>query len=101
MSKEYTDKERWNIAAKLEGILGADLDVDEEEAIENAIEIICPQYAEAMDAEIRETADWLENTPMEEQIKFIEEQSGRPFDPKAEYEKYKLRFGEIGKGRKP
>lgn len=94
MSKEYTEQERWNIAAKLEGILGADLDGDEEDAIQDAIRLICPEYAQMRDDEEQEAADWLDSTTPEQQQKFIEEQTGRPFDAAEEYKKYKLLFGE-------
>lgn len=89
-----TTEERWALASKLEGIMGADLDGDEEEAIHDAIALICPEYARMRDDEEQESADWLNSTTPEEQQKFIEQQTGRPFDPEAIYKKIGLRFGE-------
>lgn len=74
MNKELTDKERWDLAAKLEGILGADLDPDEEEAIEQAIRIICPEYAEGKDTVAQDAAKWYENTTPEQRMEYIKEQ---------------------------
>ena len=48
MGKEDTSDERRNIAEDLEGLLGADIDAEEEQAIYDAIEIISPEYAEGM-----------------------------------------------------
>ena len=56
--KEWNEKERIALAAKLEGILGADLDPDEEQAIRDAISIISPEYAEAIEKDEQETAAW-------------------------------------------
>ena len=80
--KEFDKAERWELAGKLEGILGADLDMDERDAISDAIRIICPEYAEMRDKQQDEVVSWFENTPIEEQERFVEEEIG------------KLRFGE-------
>ena len=71
--KELTDADRHALAAKLDGILGADLMPDEEEAIEQAIEIICPEYARAVEDDLEEAADWFESTTPDERKKFVEE----------------------------
>lgn len=49
MKKDWTQEERDDLCAKLEGILGADLDDDERDAIYDAIGIISPGYAEALE----------------------------------------------------
>ncbi len=54
MKTEWAEKERFDLCAKLEGIFGADLDLDEYDAIFNAISIISPAYAEAIEKEEKE-----------------------------------------------
>lgn len=49
MKKGWTREERDDLCAKLEGILGADLDDDERDAIYDAISIISPGYAAALE----------------------------------------------------
>ena len=73
MKEELTDKERWELAAKLDRILGADLMPDEEGAIEQAISVICPEYAQAVDDDLQEAADWFDGTTPDERMKFVEE----------------------------
>lgn len=75
-------QERWNLAYTLDGILGADLDFEEEEAIKKAIRIICPEYAKKLDDIEKDVMDWWENT------------KGAYKNSSVEDEKYKLRFGE-------
>lgn len=75
--KEWNKDERWELASKLEGILGADIDLDEEEAIRDAIRLICPEFAAMRDEDEREVVDWLENTPIEEQRRFVETEKGK------------------------
>ena len=55
--KEWNEKERWALAAKLDQILGADLMPDEEDALKDAIRLISPQFADMMDEDIREAAE--------------------------------------------
>lgn len=69
--------DRWELAAKLDGILGADLDQDEEDAIKTAIAIVCPAYAEALEEDIQESADWYDSTTPEERAAFVEEQKAK------------------------
>jgi hypothetical protein len=73
MKKELTDKERWALAAKLDGIIGADLMPEEEDAIEQAIRFISPEFAQAVEDEIQEAADWFDRTTPEERKKYVEE----------------------------
>ena len=54
--KEWNEKERWALAAKLDQILGADLMPDEEDAINDAIRLICPAFADAMEQDIMDAA---------------------------------------------
>ena len=72
-----TTEERWALAEKLDGILGADLDVDEEDAIRDAIRLICPAFADMRDAAEEDVVDWFENTPIEEQQRFVETEKGK------------------------
>lgn len=69
--------DRWDLAEKLEEILGADLDADEEQAIRDAIRIVSPEFAAMRDEEEADCVDWFENTPYEEQKKFVEEEQRR------------------------
>ena len=66
--------DRWELAEKLYGILGADLDYEEEKAIEQAIAIICPKYAEAIEQSIRESAEWYDSHTPEEMDEFVRQQ---------------------------
>lgn len=75
--KDWNKNDRWNLAAKLEGILGADLDADEEQAIRDAIRIVSPEFAAMRDEEEADVVDWFENTPLDEQRKFVEEEQRR------------------------
>lgn len=72
--KEWNDKERWNLAAKLEGILGADLDPDEEDAIRDAIRIVSPEYAASRDEDEAAVVEWFDSTTPEERNRFVEEE---------------------------
>ena len=54
MKTDWTEEERFDLCAKLEGILGADIDLDEYDAIIDAIGIISPAYAEAIEKEEQE-----------------------------------------------
>ena len=49
MKKNWTETERFNLCNKLYGILGADIDDDEYDAIVDAIGIIFPAYGEALE----------------------------------------------------
>lgn len=91
--KEWNEKERWNLAATLEGILGADLDADEEQAIRDAIRIVSPEFAAMRDEEESDCVDWFENTPYEEQKKFVLEEQRRAESGTTVNGKV-LRFGE-------
>ena len=71
------EKERFDLASKLEGILGADMDAEEEQAIRDAIRIVSPEFAAMRDEEEADCVDWFENTPYEEQKKFVEEEQRR------------------------
>ena len=71
--KDMNSKERWNLAAKLEGILGADLDADEEAALRDAIRIVSPEFAAMRDADEADAVDWFETTTPEEQKRKIVE----------------------------
>ena len=59
--KDWNKKERWALATKLHGIIGADLDADEEEAIYDAIRLICPEYAKRLDDDEQDAVDFFEN----------------------------------------
>lgn len=72
-----TTEERWALAEKLEQILGADLDVDEADAIHDAIRLICPEFAEMRDDAEEDVVGWFENTPYEEQQRFVETEKGK------------------------
>ena len=103
MKNEHTP-DRWALAMKLDAIRGADLYMDEIDAIEQAIQIVCPEYAQARDDAEQETADWYDSTTPEERAKFVEEQmkkypppspdrSGTPAVPPV-FDGKILRFGE-------
>ena len=66
--KKENRPDLWQLAIRLEGVLGADLDPDEEDAIREAIRLICPEYAAMRDRDEQDAVDWFESqTP--EQIK--------------------------------
>lgn len=68
--KEYTKEERYEIAALLNNVLLADLDImdEEEQAIEAAMEIISPEFVADKEKDEQEAAEWFDSlTP--EQIK--------------------------------
>ena len=79
--KELTNEERYALAAKLDQIMGADLMPDEEAAIEQAIAIICPEYAADTEAEIKEVADWLGNAT-EKDFKELDDWVNDNFPPR-------------------
>lgn len=96
--------DRWALAMKLDAIRGADLDMDEIDAIEQAIKIVCPEYAQARDDAEQESADWFDNTTQEERAAFVREmekqypapspdRSGTPAVPTV-FDGKILRFGE-------
>ena len=58
--KEWTDKERWDLAHKLFQITGADIDDDEEKALYDAISIISPEYWEAIEEREKEMEDFFD-----------------------------------------
>ena len=87
------EKERFDLASKLEGILGADLDADEEQAIRDAIRIVSPEFAAMRDEEEADCVDWFETTPVDEQRKFVEAEQRRAEDS-ATINGRILRFGE-------
>ena len=64
--KEWNEKERWALAAKLDQILGADLMPDEEDALKDAIRLISPEFAEMMDEDIRAAAELYDKMTAEE-----------------------------------
>ena len=50
--KEYTDEERSEIAATLEELVGLEgISAKEEQAIFDAIKIVCPEYADSLEAD--------------------------------------------------
>lgn len=73
MSNNMSEKERWALAAKLESILGAGLEPDEEDAIWDAINIICPGYVEELDRQAEEVADWFDSKTPEEIAQFVKD----------------------------
>ena len=72
--KKWNKNKRWELAIKLEGIIGADIDPDEEEALRDAIRLVCPEFANMRDEEEREVVEWFENTSDEEQEMFVQEE---------------------------
>lgn len=62
-NKEWTKEERWQIADTLYGILcGAELMEVEEVALEKAIEIVSPEWVEAVDAQEEEAIEFFRDT---------------------------------------
>lgn len=55
--KEFTEQERFDLAQKIYGLIGLDIDYDEEQAIYDAIHIISPEFADAMDERDKELED--------------------------------------------
>ena len=94
--KDLNNKDRWNLAAKLEGILGADLDADEEDAIRDAIRIVSPEFAAMRDADEADVVDWFETTTPEEQKRFVENEL-RKAESGATVNGKVLRFGQENK----
>ena len=70
---EYTKEERIDLAQRLSEILGADIDLDEEDTIWEAIRFISPEFAEAFDDVEQEAADWWDNTTDAEKDALVEE----------------------------
>ena len=95
MKKEWNSEERWILATKLEGILGADLDLNEEDAIHDAIRLICPEYSAMRDADEQDAAHWWENaTEAEKDALIAEAQAKYPSKDGPEIGGKILRFGE-------
>ncbi len=80
MKKQLTKEERYTLAVKLDGILGADLLPDEEYALQEAIEIISPEFAAVMEEADREVAEWFEHAT-EEDLRELDEWARREFPP--------------------
>ena len=89
--KELTKEERYALAVKLDGILGADLMPEEEAAIEQAIEFISPEFAAAMMAADDEAGEWFDNAT-EEDLKKLDDLAKEKFPPRKDGRV--LRFGE-------
>ena len=66
--KELTKEQRYALAGTLRGILGADITPDEEDALEQAIRIVSPEFAADMDADEREFAKIIERDLRENPI---------------------------------
>ena len=65
--KEFTKEERWNIAEHLYGVLcGCDLLPEEEDAIEQAMEIVSPEWVEEFERREKEAADWFDKATPED-----------------------------------
>ena len=102
--KKLNNDDRFALAAKLESILGAsDLDADEQYAIEQAIEIVSPEYFAACNRQMKKSQEWYEKQTPESLAAFVKEQekeyglspdwSGTPAVPGKVNGKI-LRFGE-------
>ena len=91
MKKELTKEERYALAAKLDGLLGADLMPEEEAAIEQAIEFISPEFAADTEAELQDAADFFDNAT-EEDLKKLDDWAKEKFPPRKDGRT--LRFGE-------
>ena len=61
MKKELTKQERYELAARLFKLLGADIDADEEQTIRDAVAVISPEYAADMDAQEDAAVEFFEN----------------------------------------
>ena len=100
MKKELTDKDRWDLAVKLDQILGADLMPDEESAIEQAIEIICPEFTQAVEDENKDVEAWFNSTTPEQRKEFVEDMAKKYQSPSPDssgtpvFNGKVLRFGE-------
>lgn len=73
--KKWDKNERWELAVKLEGIIGADIELNEVEAIRDAIRLFCPEFADMRDREERDVVEWLETTSDEEKEQFVREET--------------------------
>ena len=93
--KKWNKNERWELAIKLEGIIGADIDLDEEEALRDAIRLVCPEFAEMRDEEEREVVEWFENTTDEEKELFVQEEMRKMEEAKREREASQIIKAEI------
>jgi hypothetical protein len=92
--KELTKEERYALAVKLDGILGADLMPEEEAAIEQAIEIISPEFAAGTADLEREAEEFFENAT-EEDLKKLDDWAKEKFPPRKDGRV--LRFGQENK----
>lgn len=59
--KELTKEERFALAAKLEAIHGVDLSPDEHDALNQAIAIVSPEYAAAVEDDLDEAEAWFDS----------------------------------------
>lgn len=89
--KELTKEERYALAVKLDGILGANLTPDEEYAIEQAIEIISPEFAQGT-ADLEKEVDEFFDNATEEDLKRLDDWAKENFPPRKDGSV--LRFGE-------
>lgn len=71
MKKEWNKEDRWALAAKLEGIISTDIDLDEEEALRDAIRLVCPEYAAMRDDDETDAVAWDQNTTSEQKAAFV------------------------------
>lgn len=92
--KELTKEERYALAVKLDGILGAELMPDEEAAIEQAIAIISPEFAEGTAEREREADEFFKNATAED-LKELDDWTKKNFPPRKDGRI--LRFGEEAK----
>lgn len=69
--------DRWELAYTLDTITSEDLTEKQIHALYDAIAIVCPAYAEALEEDIQESADWYDSTTPEERAAFVEEQKAK------------------------
>ena len=66
--KEWTEQERWDLAQKIYGLIGLDIDYDEEQAIYDAIHIISPEFAKEMDERDQALEDYFYTLRLEDEF---------------------------------
>lgn len=89
--RELTKKERYDLAVTLDGILGLDLQPEQETALQRAIDIISPEFSAVMMEADDEAGEWLENAT-EEDFKKLDDWAKENFPPRKDGKV--IRFGQ-------
>lgn len=66
--KEFTEQERFEIAQTLYNLIGLDIDLNEEQAIYDAIHIISPEFAKEVDERDQSLEDYFYTLRLEDEL---------------------------------